>query len=105
VKPERNEKYLAWIRRQPCLVCSHRPCHAHHAGRRHMGQKPSDYTAVPLCPEHHVMGRYAYHVVGHNAFVRMYQIDFQHAIRELNRRWREHVESEISRRAAAGEFR
>lgn len=53
--PERDEAYLAFIRRQPCLVpgCT-RPAEAHHFGRGGTALKCSDYETVPLCHEHHV---------------------------------------------------
>jgi hypothetical protein len=53
--------YLANVRRLPCSLhrgrdgrtCNGR-VHAHHAGERPgMGRKASDFTAVPLCAQHH----------------------------------------------------
>jgi putative HNHc nuclease len=59
LKPERQRrdpKYLAAIRRLPCLVCRAAPCDAAHVrigSHTGMGQKPSDRRAVPLCHRHH----------------------------------------------------
>lgn len=57
-KTPRDEKYLAWIRKQPCLVSgSEYDVIAHHV--RHgnpcgMGLKPSDYRCIPLRADIHV---------------------------------------------------
>jgi len=53
----RSEKYLKYIRKYPCLVCSRVGVHAHHlrhSQRRGWGLKNGDQWAVPLCPEHHM---------------------------------------------------
>lgn len=51
-----NPQYLAYIRRQPCLICR-RPAEPHHLrGLRYgsgTGLKAPDEWAVPLCPDHH----------------------------------------------------
>jgi hypothetical protein len=60
MKPIRNKKYLAWIRKQPCgyagPYCSG-PIQAHHVRRQRWGagtsQKPHDLVAVPRCLYHH----------------------------------------------------
>lgn len=59
----RNPKYLAWLRTRPCSVssCGNVPseytqiqaAHVRFADTAGMGQKPSDYRAVPLCPACH----------------------------------------------------
>ena len=66
----RDLDYLAWVRTRPCAVrdllvlnamlgipfstnvCT-APVEAHHAGRRGLGQKADDNTAIPLCRRHH----------------------------------------------------
>ena len=61
-KPARDRKYLAWIRRQQCCVCDRygypiRPSdvtEAAHVGIRGLGQKCSEYLAVPMCRRHHM---------------------------------------------------
>ena len=43
MKPQRNPRYLAWIRTQPCWVCgSTRAIEASHAGTHGIGQKSPD---------------------------------------------------------------
>ena len=52
----RSRDHLAFVGRQPCLVCGRRPAHAHHlrfAQPRAMGLKVSDEFTVPLCAGHH----------------------------------------------------
>jgi len=55
-KTFKNEKYLAFIRTKPCLICGQQaePCHVR---RLHYGagtaKKPHDYVAVPGCRTHH----------------------------------------------------
>lgn len=55
----RDPKYLAWIREQPCAKCNH-PAPSHPAHMRSLkgggtSLKPSDYHAIPLCHEHHIV--------------------------------------------------
>ena len=59
----RNNAFLAFLRRQPCLACGKTPSDAAHvrfvpqgSGWRHVGkgEKPDDLgRAVPLCRAHH----------------------------------------------------
>lgn len=50
----RSEKYVAFVRSYPCIVCA-RPAESHHAfGRRGVSIKPSDFACVPLCHVHHM---------------------------------------------------
>src|SRR5438132_6101215 len=53
-KPVRNQQYLRWIKRFPCVVCNSArlvdPCHT---GSRGLGQKSSDLSCIPLCRKHH----------------------------------------------------
>ena len=52
--PIRSEDYKRWIRSWPCLVCAtRRNIEASHTGAHGIGQKSSDFNAVPLCKEHH----------------------------------------------------
>lgn len=54
--PIRSTAYLAWVRTQPCAICSSREnIHAHHHGRAAggMGLKTCDLHTVPLCPGCH----------------------------------------------------
>ncbi|MBU0516744.1 MAG: DUF968 domain-containing protein [Proteobacteria bacterium] len=54
-EPFRDPAYLAYIRKQPCLVCggAQGPSVAHHDNNGGKGLKGSDYDALPLCPVHH----------------------------------------------------
>ncbi len=52
----RDKAHLSFVATQPCLVCQHTPCDAHHlrfAQPRALGRKSSDEFTVPLCREHH----------------------------------------------------
>jgi hypothetical protein len=52
----RSKEHLAFVGKQPCLICGRRPAHAHHlrfAQPRAMGLKVSDEFTVPLCAGHH----------------------------------------------------
>lgn len=58
----RDRAYLLFVKHLPCsafvygnapaLGCDG-PVEAHHAGYRGLGQKSSDYEAIPLCRKHH----------------------------------------------------
>lgn len=49
-----DENYLNYVRLQPCLVCAKRPVDADHLKARGWEQaKRNDYSAIPLCREHH----------------------------------------------------
>lgn len=88
--PARNPKYLAWIRTLPCLVCERTPCHAAHTGSDGgTAQKPSDYSAVPLCADHHVVAVGAYHNsrIGKLEFERRHGISFEVEVQRLNAIW------------------
>ena len=54
--PWRSEKYLAWVRTQPCLMCGG-PAEAHHikgvGNFSGAGVKASDILTMPLCHKHH----------------------------------------------------
>jgi hypothetical protein len=55
--PERSPEYLAWIRTLGCVVCSGvsrgssaiEAVHTNVLGPRGVGQKTSDFSAIPLC--------------------------------------------------------
>jgi DNA recombination protein Rad52 len=52
----RDKAHLAFVAREPCLVCGRRPAQAHHirfAQPRALGLKVSDEFTVPLCNGHH----------------------------------------------------
>ena len=61
MKPQRNPRYLAWIRTQPCSVCgSMRSIEASHTGPHGIGQKSADTSAIPLCAKHDRTGADSY---------------------------------------------
>jgi hypothetical protein len=64
MRPDRDKKYLAWLHTLPCAVCGTWRVEAAHTGPHGLGQKSSDYTAIPLCPEHHRNGSEAHHRLG-----------------------------------------
>ena len=47
----KNEKFLSWVREQPCMLCrTEEDITAHHRQASGMGGgKRDDFTAVPLC--------------------------------------------------------
>lgn len=56
-KPVRDRKYLAYIRRFPCVGCgSTRWIEAMHTGPHGLGQKSSDMKALPACDDCHRTG-------------------------------------------------
>lgn len=64
MQPPRDSKYLAFIRTLPCAICGAWRVEAAHTGPHGLGQKSSDYTAIPLCQSHHRTGKAAHHVLG-----------------------------------------
>lgn len=69
--PDRDEKYLAFIRTLPCVVCTklaitqqHAPTEAAHTGPHGMAQKAADDQALPLCARHHRLGNASLHRLG-----------------------------------------
>ena len=77
-RPNRNDapEYLNFIRSLPCVICARqaRPqfgrTEAAHVGIRGMGQKCSDWEAIPLCACHHRTGEFAHHVIGKRFWVK-----------------------------------
>ncbi len=53
-----DPEYLARVRALECRAAGLSPClgavEAHHAGRRGLGQRAHDHTAIPLCHGHHM---------------------------------------------------
>ena len=79
LKKKKDEQYLSWIRKQPCIVCYRTPCEAHHvrtAANSGMGIKPGDDQAVPLCPLHHR----ELHQIGVQTFCEKYWVDIGYQI-------------------------
>jgi hypothetical protein len=85
MKPNRNLKYLAWIRTLPCLVCERTTgIEAAHTGPHGMAQKSPDTSAIPLCRRHHRTGRDSYHKLGARAFERHHGLDLRAVEAHLN---------------------
>ncbi len=92
--PDRSPEYLAWIRTLPCLVCSRvsggatviEAAHTNALGSRGVGQKTSDFSAIPLCSWHHRAGQNSYHRLGERWFAQAHQIHLLEVMQTLNRR-------------------
>ena len=89
----RSPDYLAWIRTLGCAVCSRagggsiviEAAHTNSLGVRGMGQKTSDFSAIPLCPAHHRQNLDSYHRLGERRFEQEHRIDLQALVGALNR--------------------
>jgi hypothetical protein len=53
-----------------------------------MGQKASDFSAVPLCFEHHRACPDSYHCLGEERFVRVQQLYLPELVASLKSRFR-----------------
>src|SRR5450755_2947081 len=96
MKPPRSSLYLAWVRTLPCVVCGEtRGIEASHTGPHGLGQKSSDYSAIPLCAKHHRTGADSYHRLGPRKFARMHLLDIAAIVRRLNKKPAIRVESGI----------
>jgi hypothetical protein len=94
MKPQRNPRYLAWIRTQPCCVCgSRRSIEASHTGPHGIGQKSPDSSAIPLCAKHHRTGNDSYHRLGPRKFSEKHNLDIPAIVRRLNLKPRIRLES------------
>jgi len=70
----RSEKYLKFIRKQPCIICGHYETQAHHirfANNSGISKKPSDSWTISLCPLHHA----EFHQMGRDTFYERHGID------------------------------
>jgi len=83
-KRQRDQDYLEWIHTLPCLCCGRGPVEAHHFGPRGLGQKVSDRSTIPLCPEHHRNGKDAVHKLGPRKFQELWEVDLPALIERLN---------------------
>ena len=101
--PDRNPDYLAWIRTLGCVVCSRvsggstvvEAAHTNAVGARGMGQKTSDFSAIPLCSVHHREARDSYHRLGEQCFAREHQFDLPQLVAALNQLYRRQVPSPL----------
>src|ERR1700683_2419784 len=84
MKPQRNPRYLAWIRTQPCCVCgATRGIEASHTGPHDIGQKSPDSSAIPLCAKHHRTGADSYHRLGPRKFSEKHNLNVPSIVRRL----------------------
>jgi len=90
--PERCAAYLAWIRTLGCAICSRsqggviviEAAHTNALGSRGMSQKSSDFSAIPLCADHHRVNPDSYHRLGEKGFEHAHRIHLNHLIARLN---------------------
>jgi hypothetical protein len=74
----RNLKYLAWLRKQACVVSGKIAECAHHIRLGTNGGsslKPSDYFCIPLLNEFHTTGISAIHSIGEDTFIKRFKLD------------------------------
>ena len=89
-KPVRDPKYLALVRRLPCIVCfSHRGVEAAHFGPRGIGQRASDLDALPLCYRCHRTGTMSYHNLGAHEFIFVHRLDVKAHQERIQKFYRE----------------
>jgi hypothetical protein len=98
--PDRSLEYLAWIRTLGCAVCARvsggatviEAAHTNALGPRGLGQKTSDFSAIPLCSGHHRENLDSYHVLGEVGFSHKHRIDLQNLVLRLQSRfWQQDV--------------
>lgn len=53
-------------------------------GPRGLGQKTSDFSAVPLCSEHHREARDSYHQLGEERFAQEHLLNLRQLVAALN---------------------
>ena len=57
---------------------------ASHTGPHGLGQKSSDYSAIPLCANHHRTGKDSYHKLGPRRFSEVHNLDIRAIVFRLN---------------------
>src|ERR1022692_1837595 len=57
--------------------------HTNALGPRGLGQKSTDFSAIPLCSGHHRQDRDSYHLMGEEPFLRAHAIDLEGIVRSL----------------------
>ena len=65
--------------------------HTNTLGPRGLGQKSTDFSAIPLCSGHHRENWDSYHVLGENGFSHKYGIDLKEFVLRLQRFWQQDV--------------
>ena len=62
--------------------------HTNVLGPRGMGQKTTDFSAIPLCAAHHRQNLDSYHLLGEQGFSHKHGIDLKELVLRLqNRFW------------------
>jgi hypothetical protein len=56
-----------------------------------LGQKSSDFSAIPLCSGHHRINANSYHRLGEECFVKAQQLDLPEIVTALKSRFRRRV--------------
>jgi hypothetical protein len=101
--PDRSPVYLAWIRTLGCAICSRvsggstvvEAAHTNALGTRGLGQKTTDFSAIPLCAAHHRENADSYHHLGERGFAQVHQIRLPELVQALNSRYGRQVTSAI----------
>lgn len=96
--PARCPEYLAWIRTLPCILCAPptltrlvltEAAHTNALGPRGISQKASDFSAIPLCAEHHRKDPDSYHRLGEKRFTLQHRLDLPGLVVDLHLRFKE----------------
>lgn len=84
-KPTRDPIYLAFIRSLPCTIRGLSwGIEAAHTGPHGLGQKSSDYSAIPLCRKHHRTSNDSLHKLGPFRFMTVHQLEIPELVKRLN---------------------
>jgi hypothetical protein len=103
--PERCADYLDWIRTLGCTVCARvsrgwiviEAAHTNVLGPRGLGQKSSDFSAIPLCSAHHRQDRDSYHRLGEERFAEEHKLDLRELVGTLNALYLQQIKREARR--------
>jgi hypothetical protein len=79
----------------PCVVCARvsgaltvvEAAHTNVLGARGLGQKASDFSAIPLCRSHHRENLDSYHLLGEQEFLQTHGIDLEELVLRLQSRF------------------
>lgn len=86
--PARSKKYLAFIRKQPCVCCGTTTrVEAAHTGPHGLSAKSSDFSCIALCDEHHRLGKWAHHGTNPVIWAAHWELDVPALIVEFNERF------------------
>jgi hypothetical protein len=88
LRPLRSAAYLAWLRTLPCAICGRTPSEAAHTGPHALSRKASDFSAIPLCHQHHRTGNESYHHLSEKNFRALWRLDIPALARRLANAYR-----------------